>query len=135
MSGDPGASGLNAAWYEANSASAAVTAQRCACGVWRHPARYRCASCHGEEWQFVELSPEAIVESWTITRRALHFGFADQVPYAILAVHTHDGPRLFAHLRGDPSDIAIGDRVRLAVDEFGVPYAASSSEPFGASNG
>lgn len=125
MSGDPGASGLHAAWYAANIAADAVTAQRCSCGVWRHPARYRCAICRGETWAFEALTPEAAVASWTITRRALHFGFADQVPYAILAVVSAEGPRLFVHLRGDPSAIEVGSRVHLGVDEFGVPFASS----------
>ncbi|MFN8050757.1 MAG: OB-fold domain-containing protein [Acidimicrobiales bacterium] len=126
---DPHASGLHAEWYEANRAAGAVTAQRCDGGHWRHPARYRCGECGSTRWTFEPVGPEAVVESWTITRRALHPSFADAVPYGIVFAHTAEGPRFFVHTRpslGPDDTIGIGEAVTLAVDEFGVPYAELS---------
>lgn len=130
MSGFPagpvGASGLHAEWYAANAAAGAVTAQRCECGVWRLPARFRCSSCHGDRWSFEALTAEAVVESWTVTRRPLHFAYADVVPYALVVASSAEGPRLLVHLRpsldDDDAAIEIGERVTLAVDADGLPY-------------
>lgn len=118
----PDAAGLHAAWYEANRVAGSVTAQRCECGHWRHPARYRCPACASDVWSFEPVDPTATIESWTVTRRPLHFAFADAVPYAIVVVVTAEGARFFVQLRvdGDPS---IGSTVTLRVDSFGVPFA------------
>ena len=120
---DPNASGLHAEWYGANRTAGVVTAQRCGCGVWRSPARYRCAACAGDEWAFEPLAGEAEVVSWTVTRRPLHFAFADAVPYAIVVAEAVEGVRFLLQYRGDPSAVAIGDRLRVSVDRFGVPFA------------
>lgn len=122
----PAAAGLHADWYAANAAAGAVTAQRCRCGAWRLPARYRCPTCHGDEWTFEALDPVASVESWTITRRPLHFAYAECVPYGIVVAATAQGPRLLVHLRPSLADgerIDVGERVELAVDAHGLPYA------------
>lgn len=120
---DPGASGLHARWYQANREAGRVTAQRCDCGRWRAPARYRCPWCGGADWSFQPLSSSAEVESWTVTRRPLHFAFADVVPYAIVVGETIEGVRLLLQFRGEAATVAIGDRVTLDVDAYGVPFA------------
>lgn len=123
----PAAVGLHAEWYAANAAAGAVTAQRCDCGAWRLPARYRCPSCHGDQWAFGPVDAAATVESWTITRRPLHFAYAECVPYGIVVARTAQGPRLLVHVRpslGDGDVITVGDPLELAVDEYGLPYAS-----------
>ena len=122
---DPGASGLHARWYEANRLAGSLTAQRCECGRWRTPARYRCPGCGTDVWSFEPVAPVGRVVSWTITRRPLHFAFAEAVPYGIVVVVTDEGVRLLLQYRGDPDEIAIDDEVGIAVDRFGVPYADS----------
>ncbi|NLA37280.1 MAG: hypothetical protein GX868_16560, partial [Actinobacteria bacterium] len=106
------ASGLHAAWYAANAAAGRLTAQRCECGAWRMPARYRCATCHSEVWSFEAVTQQATVRSWTVTHRPFHFGFADAVPYALLIVEVPEGMRLLVHARPRLADLAPG-----AVDE------------------
>lgn len=120
---DPGASGLHARWYEANRLAGAPTAQRCACGQWRNPSRYRCPGCGEMDWSFEPVSPVGRVVSWTVTRRPLHFAFAGAVPYAIVVVATAEGARFLLQHRGDPDAVAIDDEVTIAVDRFGVPFA------------
>jgi len=124
---DPGASGLHAQWYEANGRAGALTAQRCGCGVHRLPARYRCAACGSDAWSFEPVGPGGVIVSWTITRRPLHFAFADVVPYGIVVVRTPEDVRLLAQYRGDPATIGIGATVVLSVDRFGVPYAEAGA--------
>lgn len=121
---DPGASDLHARWYEANRVADALTAQRCVCGRWRAPARYRCAGCGGDEWTFEPVTQRGTIHSWTITRRPLHFAFAEAVPYAIVVVETPEGVRVLLQHRDDPDGVAIGVDVAIAVDRFGVPYAS-----------
>ena len=135
---DPAASGLHAAWYEANRVAGRLTAQRCECGAWRHPARYRCGSCHGDRWMFESIGDEeqgdpGVVESFTITRRPFHGAFAAAVPYPIAAVQSAHGLRWFVQLRSDrcgseECTARIGEQVTLRVDSFGVPYGVQASD-------
>lgn len=120
---DPGATGLHARWYEANRLAEALTAQRCVCGRWRNPARHRCPGCASDEWTFEPVSSAATVESWTVTRRPLHFAFAAAVPYAIVVARTEEGVRFLLQYRDDPDSVVIGTGVGVAVDRFGVPFA------------
>jgi uncharacterized OB-fold protein len=124
---DPNATGLHGRWYEANRSAGALTAQHCECGEWRNPARHRCPGCGGEQWAFEPVSPTGVVESWTVTRRPLHFAFAEAVPYAIVVVSTPEGARFLLQFRGEAESVAIGDEVSFAVDRFGVPYAGPSA--------
>lgn len=120
---DPNASGLHAQWYEANRSAGTITGQRCACGTWRAPARYRCPGCGSDDWSFEPVGSRAVVESWTVTRRPLHFAFAEVVPYAIVVASTPEGVRLLLQFRGAAESVAIGDTVGIGVDRFGVPFA------------
>ena len=74
-----------------------------------------------------------------MTRRPLHFAFADVVPYAIVVVRSDEGARFLVNVRppvdaganGDTDAVTseprpvIGDRVVLDVDAFGVPFSRS----------
>lgn len=127
---DPGAQGLHAAWYAANRDAGRPTAQRCSCGVWRHPARYRCPACHGDRWEFAPFTPEAEVVSWTVTRRPVHFGFVDAVPYGIVVAQTPEGVRMLLQLRptlGERDVPEVGERVDVETDSYGVPFAVRRS--------
>lgn len=124
---DPVASGLHAQWYGANVLAGALTAQRCGCGRFRNPARFRCADCGSDDWSFESVGPEAIVESFTVTRRPVHPGFADVVPYAIVIAVTAENVRYLLQWRGNSDSVGIGDRVVIAVDRFGVPFAGPIS--------
>ena len=97
----PGAAGLHAEWYAANVEQGTLTAQRCECGVYRLPARYRCAACASDRWAFVPVGPDAVVETFTVTRRPIHFAFAEVVPYASVVARTPEGVRLLLQHRGD----------------------------------
>lgn len=121
---DPGASGLHAAWYAANAEAREVTAQRCECGVFRAPARYRCASCASDQWNFEPLGRAATVVSWTVTRRPVHPSFVDVVPYGIVVAELSPDVRLLLQYRGPTDELVTGSGVVVDVDSFGVPYAS-----------
>lgn len=124
----PGAAGLHAEWYAANVEQGTLTAQRCECGVYRLPARYRCAACASDRWAFVPVGPDAVVETFTVTRRPIHFAFAEVVPYASVVARTPEGVRLLLQHRGDAEAVADGDTVRVEVDAYGVPYALPAGD-------
>lgn len=124
-----GAAGLHQQWYDANASAGRLTAQRCECGRWRMPARYRCASCHGEAWSFEPVGDHGRVVGWTVTHRPFHFGFAQVVPYAMVIAEVPEGIRVLLHVRPSLTDIGgdidwHGREVVIAVDEFGLPYAS-----------
>lgn len=130
----PGAAGLHEQWYQANLDAGCVTAQQCACGRWRMPARYRCASCHGDAWAFAAVTQRGVVRGWTVTHRPFHFGYVDAVPYGLLIVEVpervryllHARPRLSALAAPTIGDSMVGAEVALGIDAFGLPYAAVS---------
>lgn len=122
---DAGAPGLNGEWCAANRDGDRLTIQRCDdCAAWRHPPRLRCTTCGSGSLSFVRVDGAGSVVDYTVTYRALHPSFAGVVPYAIAVIELHEGPRLLSVVRtDDPEALREGDRVTLAVNEFGVPYA------------
>jgi uncharacterized OB-fold protein len=77
--------------------------QRCAaCGEWRHPPRYRCASCGSDAVTWDLASGRARVFSWTITHRSVDPAFVP--PYAIVVAELDEGPRLVGSLAGIAND-------------------------------
>jgi uncharacterized OB-fold protein len=77
--------------------------QRCAaCGAWRHPPRYRCASCGSAEVTWDLASGRARVFTWTITHRPVDPAF--EPPYAVVVAELDEGPRLVGMLDGIAND-------------------------------
>jgi uncharacterized OB-fold protein len=77
--------------------------QRCAaCGAWRHPPRYRCASCGSAEVTWDLASGRARVFTWTITHRPVDPAF--EPPYAVVVAELDEGPRLVGMLGGIAND-------------------------------
>lgn len=73
--------------------------QRCtACGTWRHMPRESCQSCHSFAWTWERSSGKGQLFSWTVIHRALHPGFADDLPYPVVIIELEEGVRLVSHL-------------------------------------
>lgn len=102
----PSTVGLNGEFY-AFLARGELRLQRCtACGIWRHPPRFRCARCGSREVTWEPASGRGHVFSWTVTHRAVDPAFTP--PYAILVVELEEGPRVVANLRGlEPSELVL----------------------------
>ena len=119
--------GLGAEWY-AHLAGAELRFQRCTtCGAWRHPPRHLCPACGGEGWSWEPASGRGAVFSWTVTHQALHPGFADALPYAVLVVELEESVRVVAGPRGiEPGDLRLGLPVEAEIhrvsDAIGLLY-------------
>ena len=113
----PSAQGLNLEFYQ-QLARGALHLQRCdACETWRHPPRYRCGPCGSDRWSWRPSSGQGRIHSWTVTHRALHPAFADDVPYAVVVVELDEGPRLVSDLRGlDPAELTLDLPVEVELE-------------------
>ncbi|MGQ0802783.1 MAG: Zn-ribbon domain-containing OB-fold protein [Actinomycetota bacterium] len=109
--------GLGAEWY-AHLARGELRFQRCqSCDAWRHPPRHLCPACGGESWSWERASGRGAVFSWTVTHQALHPGFADALPYAVLVVELEEGVRVVAGPREiEPRDLRLGLPVEVEIE-------------------
>ncbi len=73
--------------------------QRCRdCSTWRHMPRESCAQCGSFNWTWERSSGRGRIFTWTVVHRALHPGFTDDVPYAVVVVELEEGVRLVSNL-------------------------------------
>ncbi|WP_235736615.1 Zn-ribbon domain-containing OB-fold protein [Nocardioides alcanivorans] len=108
-----------------------LVAQRCAnCDVLRHYPRPLCPSCASTEWHWHRLGGHGTVYTYTVTHRAFHPAWADQVPYAVVTVDLDEGVRMVGQLHGaDPARVQIGARVEVRFEEYGGPDGRSMTLP------
>jgi len=107
---------------------------RCrACGAWIWQPRPLCPRCHAPDPDWVELSGEGRVVSWTALHPPVLAVWADRLPFVILLVSLDDAPgvRMIGQLvddagvllktNGAAEELAIDSRVSLRwrVDEAG----------------
>ena len=79
------------------------------CGTWRHMPREACRACGSVDWAWELSSGLGHVYTWTVTHRALHPGFADDVPYAAVIAELEEGVRIAAQADGiNLTDLRLG---------------------------
>ena len=97
--------------------------QSCAaCGTLRHPPMPMCFRCQSCETAWKEAPEEATVYSYTVVRHAGHTAVTARLPYVVAVVEfaTMPGVRLITNLTDiDPTQVAIGMKVRLWWDDIG----------------
>ena len=93
--------------------------QRCSgCKAWRHMPRESCRNCGSFEWTWERSNGTGKIFSWTIIHRALHPGFADDLPYAAVLVELDEGVRLVSHVVDLPlENLRIGLPVKVIFDD------------------
>lgn len=93
--------------------------QRCSgCQTWRHMPRESCRNCGSFEWTWERSNGTGKIFSWTIIHRALHPGFADDLPYAVVLVELDEGVRLVSHVVDLPLEhLRIGLPVTVVFDD------------------
>jgi uncharacterized OB-fold protein len=93
--------------------------QRCQdCGAWRHMPRERCAACGSFNWSWELSSGQGQVGSWTVVHRAVHPGFAPDVPYATVITEMAEGVRMVSHVLDlDPEQLCVGLPVAVVFDD------------------
>lgn len=118
---------LNAEFWD-NCRDRRLCFQYCnGCGRFQHLPRYMCAQCGAADWEWRESSGRGKIFSWTVTRRALHPAFADQLPYATIVVEMEEGVRMITRLTGlDPDDLKLDLPVELVwepiANDMNLPY-------------
>jgi uncharacterized OB-fold protein len=104
--------------------------QRCRCGVWRHPPRPLCSSCHSSQWQWDAVKGRGTVYCWTTVYQPLDPAFASEVPYAAVIVELDEGPRLATWVTGIPPDqLRVGMPVELWFDDLNQEVALPKFKP------
>jgi uncharacterized protein len=96
--------------------------QRCgACGHFSHPAPDRCPACLSPDLAPASMSGRGTIFSFTIIRRALHPGFAIDLPYAVALVELAEqaGLHLITNIVGCAAD---GPRIGMDVAVEFEPY-------------
>ena len=90
------------------------------CGTWRHMPREACRACGSTEWTWELSTGQGHVYTWTVTHRALHPGFADDVPYAAVIAELDEGVRITSQTDGiDVEDLRLGLPVQVIVRDDG----------------
>jgi len=96
------------------------------CGRLLVPPRPVCPSCYGSEFEWVKLSGEGVVESYTVIHVAPP-RFQEEAPYIVAIVRLKEGVKLPGRLVGvEPEEVKVGMPVRV---EF-VPETDEESWPY-----
>ena len=113
----PGVDELNKPFWEAARRHELVL-QRCRkCGFYRYPAGLICQECASDDLAWVKVSGRGVIFTWTVFHRAYHPAFADEVPYAVVAVELEEGPRMITNLVDCPlAEIKIGMSVEVVFE-------------------
>jgi uncharacterized OB-fold protein len=92
--------------------------QRCSdCNAWRHVPREMCAECGSWEWEWTRSSGRGHVFSWTVVARAMHPGFADDVPSAPAIIEMEEGVRVLSRVVDcSPDELEIGMPVEVVFE-------------------
>ena len=93
--------------------------QRCRdCGTWRHMPRESCQACGSFNWTWERAGGKGHVFSWTVIHRALHPGFAAELPYAAVVVELAEGVRMVSHVLDLPADqLCVGLPVEVVFED------------------
>lgn len=97
-----------------------LVVQRCReCGTHRFPAREICSNCLSRDSEWVKVSGEGEIFSYNVMHQVYHPGFADEVPYAVVAVKLKEGAKMNSNLTGiKPHDIKIGMPVKVVFEDI-----------------
>ena len=102
-----------------------LVVQRCgSCDRWIWQPRPLCPACHLPDPQWIEVTGDGVVTSWTVVHPPVLPAWADDVPFTILLVELAEGVRMIGRLvDAQPSVLAIGSPVILRWrTEQGVDY-------------
>ncbi len=82
------------------------------CGNTITPPSAVCPGCHSMDLEWIELSKEGTLATYTIIHVAPD-AFKDKAPYAVGVVRLDGGGSIFGYFRGDISNIEIGKKVKI----------------------
>jgi hypothetical protein len=71
-----------------------------------------------DELEWRKVSGRGVVYTWTVFHRAYHPAFANEIPYAVVAVELDEGPRMITNLVDcQLVDIKIGIPVEVTFED------------------
>ena len=80
--------------------------------------RESCAACGSFNWSWERSSGKGQIFSWTVVHRALHPGFASDVPYATVVIELAEGVRMVSRVLDlDPEQLCVGLPVVVVFDD------------------
>ena len=93
--------------------------QRCRdCGTYRHIPRPMCPECHSLNSEWSQVSGRGKVYSFTVSYRAAHPAFKEDVPYIIAIVKLEEGVGLTTNIIDcSPEEIYVGMPVEVVFDD------------------
>jgi uncharacterized OB-fold protein len=104
---------LDTQWWWDSLADGRLELPRCrSCGRTFFPPQPNCPYCGSGDWERIEPTGHGKIYSWVVAYTPFDLKFADEVPYAILAVELDEGVRLFGRFKGSLDDIKAGAPVR-----------------------
>jgi len=93
---------LDTAWWWEALAQGELLIPACrACSRRFFPPQAFCPHCGSQDWHGATTQGRGKIYSWIVTYRAFAPEFADEVPYAIVAVDLDEGLRLIGRYFGD----------------------------------
>jgi uncharacterized protein len=92
--------------------------QRCGgCGLARYPVAPVCPHCGAREFEWGALAGGGTVHSWVRYHRSYLPELEPLLPYCVLCVALHDGPRLFGRLV-DGAEPSFGMAVQALIERL-----------------
>jgi len=93
--------------------------QKCEeCGHYRYPQGETCPSCLSDRLEWVKVSGQGSVYTWTVFHQAYHPAYKDDIPYAVVVVELEEGPRMITNLVNCRiEDIKMGMPVEVVFDD------------------
>ncbi len=94
--------------------------QRCLdCSKPQFYPRGVCSHCLGSQLEWIESSGRGKVHTFTVSYRAPHPGFADDLPFVIAIVDLEEGFRMMSNIVGcDPETVRIDMPVKVVFEQL-----------------
>jgi len=109
---------FNYRYWEAAKRHELVLQKCLECGHYRYPPGDTCPSCLSDRLEWVEASGRGTVYTWVVFHQIYHPAFAEDIPYAVVAVELEEGPRLVTNLLDCKlEDIKVGMPVEVVFDD------------------
>ena len=124
------------AWWNALD-DGRIEVPRCAaCDRYFFPPQPGCPHCGSAAWTLVPTDGAGTLYSWVVVHLPFDPAFADEVPYAIVAVDLDEGPRMIGRFTGPDLTLAAGLRLQACAYRSGTQallgFAPASSSTEGA---
>lgn len=88
-------------WFEALDQDRLELPQCNSCTRTFFPPQPDCPHCGAQDWKRIPATGRGTIYSWVVCHLAFDPRFAEEVPYAILAVQLEEGIRLYGRWKGE----------------------------------